>query len=314
MAEASTILVTGAAGFLGRALIEELAQRKRDSRAAVRTLVSTDLADSTVAVGEISAETDWSVALAGVDSVIHCAARAHVIRDVSANPLQAFRAVNVAATLALATQAQSAGVRRFIFVSSIGVNGPVTHGSPFRADDPPAPCSPYAISKLEAEQALLSMFGPGGMEIVIVRPPLVIGPNAKGNLATLQKVIARGLPLPFAAVTANRRDLVSLEVLCDLLICCVDHPNAAGRIFLVSDGVPLSTRTLLVRLGTGIGRPTKLFSFPSSGLRTLLRLIGKPEMARQLLDDLEVDIDATCDALNWRPERVPPLSPVMVIV
>ena len=310
MSGSPVVLVTGAGGFLGSALVSELSQRGRNHRAAVRAMpeVVSD-GGKVVVVGDIAQNTDWSQALSGIDAVIHCAARAHVLKDVSTDPLQAFRQVNVEATLALAQQAQAAGVRRFVFVSSIGVNGSITHGVPFRPDDQPAPHSPYAVSKLEAEQVLTELCSQGPMQLVIVRPPLVIGPDAKGNLATLQNVIARGLPLPFAGAGANRRDFVSLNVLCDVLIRCVDHPAASGRTFLVSDGKPLSTKALVLRLGEGVGRSARLFYVPSIALRTLLRLAGKSEMAKQLLDDLEIDIEATRQTLNWHPDTVPPLPP-----
>ncbi|RZJ25879.1 MAG: NAD-dependent epimerase/dehydratase family protein, partial [Brevundimonas sp.] len=196
-----TILVTGATGFLGRAVVDHLIGEGRAVRAAVRR----DPGPGAVAVGELSADTDWSAALAGIDAVVHCAARAHVLNETSDNPLARFRAVNTEATVALAQQAAAAGVRRFVFISSIGVNGSETHGTPFRHDDPPQPHSPYAVSKHEAELALHAIAAETGLEVVVIRPPLITGPDPKGNLATLNKAIARGLPLPFGLVTTNRR-------------------------------------------------------------------------------------------------------------
>lgn len=292
-----TILVTGATGFLGRAVVAQLIASGRSVRAAVRQ----DAGPGAVAVGDLSADTDWSAALTGVDSVVHCAARAHVLNDTSDNPLTAFRAVNTEATVALAQQAVAAGVRRFIFISSIGVNGAETHGTPFRHDDTPHPHSPYAVSKHEAELALHAIAAETGLEVVVIRPPLITGPDPKGNLATLNKVIAKGLPLPFGLVTKNRRDLVSRETLCGLIETVIDHPAAAGQTFLVSDGAPISTRVLLEELAAAQGRAVTLLPVPPVFLSLPLKLLGKGAMASQLFGDLEVDIGHTHRTLDWSP-------------
>jgi nucleoside-diphosphate-sugar epimerase len=291
------VLVTGATGFLGKAVVERLIASGRSVRGAVRAHPG----PGAVAVGDLSVDTDWSAALEGVDTVVHCAARAHVLKETAADPLVQFRAVNRDATTALALQAAAAGVRRFIFISSIGVNGAETQGAPFRHDDTPQPHSPYAVSKSEAEGDLHRVAYETRLEIVIIRPPLITGPEPKGNLATLNKVIAKGLPLPFGLANRNRRDLVSRETLCDLIDVVIDHPAAAGQTFLVSDGAPVSTRALLEQMAAAQGRALTLLPVPTALLALPLKLIGKGAMASQLFGDLEVDIAHTRRTLNWSP-------------
>jgi nucleoside-diphosphate-sugar epimerase len=293
----ATILVTGATGFLGEAMVERLIASGRSVRGVVRA----DPGPGAVAVGDLSADTDWSAALQGVDTVVHCAARAHVLKEATDNPLPLFRAVNTEATTALAQQAAAAGVRRFIFISSIGVNGAETHGRPFRHDDPPHPHSPYAVSKHEAEMALTAIAAQTGLEVVIIRPPLITGPDPKGNLATLNRFIDKGLPLPFGLATKNRRDLVSRDTLCRLVEAVIDHPAAAGQTFLVSDGRPVSTRELLEQLAQARGRTLTLLPVPPALLTPPLKLLGKGAMASQLFGDLEVDITHTRQTLGWAP-------------
>lgn len=297
------VLVTGATGFLGRAVLAHLSEGGRVVRAAVRGPATGSSAVPVVAVGDLTADTDWSLALRGVDTVVHCAARAHVLKEQSPDPLSAFRTVNCEATLALARQATEAGVRRFIFISSIGVNGAATRGTAFRHDDPPQPHSPYAISKFEAEQGLRSIADETGLEVVVIRPPLVSGPEPKGNLATLVKLIDKRLPLPFGLATRNRRDLVSLENLCRLIEATIDHRSAAGQTFLASDGSPISTRTLLERLARDRGRRIVLLPVPTAFLTWPLTLAGKGAMASQLFGDLEVDIGHTRETLGWTPRH-----------
>lgn len=299
---ADRILVTGAAGFLGRAVVDHLSGRGRRVRAAVRRSGGDwPSGVEVVATGDLSALTDWSVALKDVEVVVHCAARAHVLKDRAADPLAEFRAVNTDATLALAAQAAAAGVRRLVFISSIGVNGAETHGRAFRHDDPPRPHSPYALSKHEAEQGLSELAERTGLEVVIIRPPLIVGPDPKGNLATLQRIIDRGLPLPFGLANRNRRDLVSRDTLCDLIAVTVDHPAAGGQTFLASDGRPVSTRTLLEKMAASRGRSPIFLPVPPALLAAALRLIGKGGMAAQLFGDLEVDIEHTRRTLGWAP-------------
>lgn len=304
---AGPVLVTGATGFLGRALVERLARDGYAVRAAARRAPG-DWPEGVdpVAVGDLSGPTDWSAALAGVDCVVHCAARAHVLNETAADPRTEFRRVNTEGAIALGRQAAKAGVRRLVFISSIGVNGAATDGRPFTAADAPAPHSPYAVSKLEAEQGLQAVAAETGLELVTIRPPLVTGPDPKGNLATLIRAIRRGLPLPFGLVTANRRDLVSLDVLCDLIETCIRHPAAAGRTFLVSDGRPVSTRRLLEDLAAAEGLRPRLLPVPPAILSLLLGLLGKTSLRAQLVGDLEVDVSATRETLGWTPTPTEP--------
>lgn len=297
---ADRILVTGATGFLGRAVAEHLTAAGWTVRAAVRRS-GPDHPAGAVAVGDLSADTDWTAALANVDVVVHCAARAHVRKETSPDPLTQFRAVNTEASLALARQAGTAGARRLVFISSIGVNGAGTHGRPFRHDDAPRPHSPYAVSKHEAERGLTALAAETGLEVVIIRPPLILGPEPKGNLATLNRIIATGLPLPFGLVKTNRRDLVSRDTLCRLIETVIDHPAAASQTFLVSDGEPVSTRTLLERMAADQGRSLTLLPVPPALLALTLALAGKRAMGSQLFGDLEIDIAHTRRTLGWAP-------------
>ena len=296
------VLVTGASGFLGRGVVAELERRGRSVRATTRQGLALKVGNAdTVVIGDLSDRADWRAALEGVDSVVHCAARAHVLKETAADPLEAFRAVNTRATEVLARQAAASGVRRFIFISSIGVNGTETHGRPFRQDDDPHPGTPYAVSKHEAEQALTGISAETGLELVIIRPPLILGPDPKGNLGTLNRLIDKGVPLPFGMATGNRRDLVSRDTLSRLIELVIDHEAAVGQTFLVSDGEPVSTRTLLERMAAARARRLVLLPVPASLLALALKLVGRSAMASQLFGDLEVDIDHTRHTLGWAP-------------
>lgn len=245
--------------------------------------------------------TDWSLALENVEAVIHCAARVHVMDEQAANPLEEFRLTNVEGTIRLARQAALAGVRRFIFISSIKVNGESTDpGQQFHASDKPAPEDAYGQSKLEAEQGLLALAQETGMEVVIIRPPLIYGPGVKGNFASMIKLVDKGLPLPLGAIH-NQRLLVGIDNLVDLIIRCIDHPAAANRIFLAGDGEDLSTTELLRAVGRAMGRPARLIPLPASFLRWCATLLGKQAMANRLLGSLQVDISQTCEVLDWKP-------------
>jgi nucleoside-diphosphate-sugar epimerase len=233
---------------------------------------------------------------------MHIAARVHVMNERAGDPLAEFRRVNVDGTLNLARQAASAGANRFVFVSSIKVNGEsTTETQPFTAADTPAPQDPYGISKMEAEQGLRQIAAETGMEVVIVRPPLVYGPGVKANFASMMRAVQRGLPLPLGSVTHNRRSFVALDNLVDLLITCIDHPAAANQTFLVSDGEDLSTTDLLRRLGQALNKPARLFPVPPSLLQLGANLLGKGDMAQRLLGNLQVDISHTRNTLNWTP-------------
>jgi UDP-glucose 4-epimerase len=297
------ILVTGASGFVGRALAARLAQEFPAAvRAAVRQPVPQPVAGvDYVPTAGLAADTDWSGALAGIDTIVHAAARVHVMRERSADPLTEFRRVNVEGTVAMARQARAAGVQRLVFVSSIKVNGEETpRDQPFTAEDLPQPGDPYGVSKLEAEQALRELAAATGLELVIVRPPLVYGPGVKANFFSMMKWLRRGVPLPFGAIH-NRRSLVGIDNLVDLLVRTVRHPAAAGQTLLVSDGEDLSTTDLLRRLGLALGTKARLIPVPERVLGLTARAAGGAGLARRLCGSLCVDIAATRQRLAWSP-------------
>jgi len=299
------ILVTGAGGFVGAALVRQL-QAKGYSVIAARRQMAVASAEgraTTTVIRELSAATDWSAPLTGVDTVIHLAARVHQLGEQPGAASEArYDEVNRAATLKLARDALAAGVRRFIFVSSIKVNGDWTlPGKPFRADDLPAPTDAYARSKAAAEQQLLALMAETGLEVVIVRPPLIYGPGVKANVARLLDTLARGVPLPLGGVRHNRRSLLALENLLDLLILCIAAPKAAGAILLVSDDDDLSTAELLELLGEGLGRKARLIAIPPRWLEWGARLLGRGEVAQRLCGSLQVDIQPTKTLLGWQP-------------
>ncbi|MCC7274070.1 MAG: NAD-dependent epimerase/dehydratase family protein [Alphaproteobacteria bacterium] len=291
------VLVTGAAGFVGRALTARLAASGVAVVAAVRRAEGAP--EGAVVVGDLAAPVDWSRALDGVDAVVHLAARVHVMRERAADPDAAFAAVNVAATRGLAEAARRAGVRRLVFVSSVKVLGERTlPGRPFRDGDPPAPEDAYARSKRDAEDVLVSI---AGLETAIVRPPLVYGPGAAGNLRALARLVRSGLPLPFAGLD-NRRSLVGVGNLATAIETCLRHPAAAGGRFLVADWHP-STAELVRALAAAAGRPPRLWPLPSALFRVLAMLGGGAALAR-LTQSLEVDASGLA-ALGWRPATPP---------
>ncbi|MFT4184555.1 MAG: NAD-dependent epimerase/dehydratase family protein [Rhizobium sp.] len=290
------MLVTGATGFVGQALCAELSRRGIEHRR-----VSRDPKPGFVAMGAIDGACDWSGALGDVETVVHLAARVHVMNDTAADPLAAFRAVNVDATVNLARQAASAGVRRFLFLSSIKVNGEATApGRPFTASDIPHPQDPYGQSKLEAEEALLAVGAQTGMKIVIIRPPLVYGPGVKANFASLMKWAGQPFPWPFGRVE-NRRSLVFVGNLVDFILLCAHHPAAANRMFLISDGADLSIGGLIGKLAAAMGRKALLLPVPPRLLAGLAALAGRRAAAERLLGSLQVDIAETVAATGWSP-------------
>jgi nucleoside-diphosphate-sugar epimerase len=250
---------------------------------------------------ELSGEFDWRSTLVGCDMVVHAAARVHLVRDSAPDPLAEFRRVNVDGTLRLARQAAQVGVRRFVFLSSIKVNGEKTFPDrPFTSDDRPAPEDAYAVSKQEAEEGLHLIGSETGMEIVIIRPALVYGPGVKANFQTMMRWISRGIPLPFGAIR-NRRSLIGLDNLVDLVSACLRHPAAANQTFLASDGEDLSTTELLRRTGAALNRPARLVPIPQGALEAAATLFGTRNMARRLLGSLQVDIGRTRKLLDWAP-------------
>jgi len=299
----ATFLVTGAGGFVGQALCAELLRRGHALRGAVRGQTNS-LQIPVTAVGEIGPDTDWSEALHGVETVIHLAARVHVMKDVAADPLTEFRRVNTAGTEHLARCAAASGVRRLVYASSIKVNGEETRaGKKFTAAEAPAPQDPYGVSKWEAEQALHRVAEETGLEVVIVRPPLVYAPGVKGNFAQMLGVVAKGVPLPLASVH-NQRSMVYLGNLVDALIACATQPAAAGQTYLVSDGEDVSTPELLRLLAHGMNVPSRLLPCPPVWLRLAGKLTGKSNQIERLLGSLQVDSDKIRHDLNW----VPPYS------
>lgn len=296
------VLVTGANGFIGAALCEHLESIGVRVKASIRDR-SKDLHNnrSYVEVGDINSSTNWRNALTGVDAVVHAAARVHVMHESSVNPLEEFRRVNVAGSVNLATQAAEIGIKRFVFISSLGVNGAFTKQKPFFADDDPAPNSPYAQSKLEAEKALFRLGHETGMEIVVLRPPMVYGINAPGNFKTLIHWIHKNIPLPLGAITNNRRSFICLDNLVDLIGICLMHERAAGEIFLASDDEDLSTTDLLRRIGLGLGKKVALLPVPVPLLKIAAHLVGRADMAQKLLESLQVDIQKNREILGWRP-------------
>ncbi|MDB2469192.1 SDR family oxidoreductase [Alphaproteobacteria bacterium] len=295
------IFVTGASGFVGKQLVLAMLRAGTFKVTVTARKQPVFSKECKVHFGSIDDKTDWSEALRNQQVVIHAAARAHKLNDTASDPLTAYRSVNVDGTLKLAREAANAGVERFIFISSIKVNGESTNANnPFRADDKPAPIDQYGVSKFEAEKGLVEIANDTGLEIVIIRPPLVYGAGVKGNFDRLAKVVRTGLPLPLASIT-NFRSLVSIDNLVDLLITCVDHPRAANEVFLVSDDDDLSTPELLRGIAKAMGQPSRLFPCLPTMLTTIARCIGKKKEVDRLFGSLQVDIDKTKSLLEWSP-------------
>ena len=293
------ILISGANGFVGRALCVEAVARGLEVRGATRSPCSVGHGVTNIVISDVGAS--WLNVLSGCGVVIHTAARVHVMKETNQGPLAAFRCVNVEGTLNLARQAASAGVQRFVFISSIKVNGEATlPGHPYTADTAPAPLDAYGISKMEAEQGLREIAAQTGMEVVIIRPPLVYGPGVKANFAAMMRWLRRGVPLPLGAIH-NQRSLVALDNLVDLVMICLIHPAAANQTFLVSDGEDVSTTELLRRMGKAMQCPAHLVPVPASFLKGAAALLGKRGVAQRLCGSLQVDIQKTRQLLGWNP-------------
>jgi nucleoside-diphosphate-sugar epimerase len=298
------VLVTGASGFIGGAVVARLV-----SEPAVKVVAGVrDIPQRSEAasieyrrLGDLGMDPISPLCFSGISVVIHAAARVHVMHEDFDDPLSEFRRVNVQGTLALAEAAAAAGVKRFLFLSSIKVNGEVSlPGAPFYADQPAAPVDPYGVSKYEAEQGLLLLAQRTGMEVVIIRPPLVYGPGVRANFLSILCWLHKGLPLPLGGID-NRRSLVSLDNLVDLLVCCMEHPAAANEIFLVSDGADISTSELIRRLAHAMGRSIVLWGWVGSLLRRVLEMLGRKALLQRLYGSLQLDIGKTREVLGWEP-------------
>lgn len=285
------LAVTGSSGFIGSRLCRVAASQGIE-------LLPVSIRSDSPLHGALTA----NLRQAPPQALIHLAARVHVMRESSSDPMTAYRQANLDGTLNLARTAAQVGVRRFVFVSSVKVNGESTlPGQAFQPEPCQPPLDPYGLSKWEAEQALRELAVRTGMEVVIVRPPLVYGPGVRANFQSLVSAVRRGLPLPLASATRNRRSLVGVDNLVDLLLTCASHPAAAGQTFMASDGEDLSTAELVRRIGLAMGRPARLWPMPLPLLQLGARLVGRGGMAQRLLDNLQVDIRHTRNTLNWTP-------------
>lgn len=294
--------VTGANGFVGKRVVECFAGRGVSVRAAARGPIDR-LPDGAVWAPspDLGPSADWSAVVAGMDVVVHCAARVHVMNDTAQDPLAEFRRTNCEGTVALARAAASAGVKRFLFLSSIKVNGEGAPANrPYRADDNPQPSDPYGISKLEAEEALFELSRETGLEVVVVRPVLVYGPGVRANFHAMMTVVFKGLPLPLGSIR-NRRSMVFVGNLADLVHLAATHLAAPDHVLLVSDGRDLSTSGMLRLLASAMGKPARLLPVPAALMTFAAALIGKKAVAQRLFGSLAVDITPTRDLLGWSP-------------
>lgn len=302
----SPVLVTGANGFVGTAVCRALLEKGRKVCAAVRGDIARDAVLTAfpglpcVSVGDLAPDTDWTDAVRGCASVVHLAARVHMMSDTAADPLAEFRRVNRDATRRLAESAARAGVRRFVFVSTIKVNGEATSGGGFTERDPPSPGDPYAISKWESEEAIAELASASGMEYVILRPPLVYGPGVGANFLRVLRAADRRLPLALGSVR-NRRSFLYVGNLADAIVTCLEHPVAAGRTYLVADGEEVSTPDLFRRVGAALQRPARLIYVPIFVLRLAAMVLGRGAELSRVTGDLVVDASAIRRELGWQP-------------
>jgi nucleoside-diphosphate-sugar epimerase len=301
------VLVTGADGFVGRALCRKLLKGGYAPRAGLQSRVRWPELQAAMpglnefaVIGDLGENPNLSGALENVAVVVHLAARVHIMHDDMVDPLTEFRRVNVDGTEALACAAAKQGVRRMVFVSTVKVNGESTSGRPFTEGDPPDPQDPYAISKWEAEETLRSVAAKTGIEIAIVRPPLVYGPGVRANFLRLMGLVERGIPLPLPD-TKNRRSMIGVENLADFLSLCASHPAAPNETFMVSDGADISTRELIARLARALGRSARFLPVPEFAARFVARLAGKEAAVNRLLGSLTVSSDKAGQMLGWKP-------------
>jgi nucleoside-diphosphate-sugar epimerase len=293
-----TILVTGANGFVGRVLCAQLAASGFKVRKAMR---ASDPGDpDAVAVGDIGERTDWRAALAGASCVVHLAARTHVLRETAADPFAEYRRINVHGTERLARSAAACGVRRLLFLSSVKVNGERTEERPYTEGDAPRPEDAYGVSKWEAEQALARIAADTGLEVVVLRPPLVYGPGVKGNFLRLMNLVARGVPLPLGAI-ANHRSLIYAGNLADAIVRALAAREAAGRTYLLNDGGDVSTPDLVRLLAQSLGVKPRLIPVPLAVLGLAARLVGRRAELARLAGSLQVDSTRIRGELGWRP-------------
>lgn len=293
------VLITGATGFVGSALCARLGRIGIRHRRALRHFAE-PASEDIAPVGDIGSNTDWRAALQGISSVIHLAGRAHVMHESGSNPLAAYRETNVEGTRRLAEAAAEEGVKRFIFLSSIKVNGERTDMQPFLESDEPRPEDAYGISKLEAEQELTRIASESEMGITVIRPPLVYGPGVKGNFLSLIRAVHKGVPLPLASIM-NSRSLVCVENLVSAITTCLGDARAAGQTFLVADGEDLSTPELIRRLAGALGSRLRLYRCPLGLLRIAGTATGSQASIKRLTESLQVDSSKIRRALDWKP-------------
>lgn len=300
-ADRGTVLITGADGFVGRVMCERMLAEGWNVRGSVRTLRNAANLPGAVVLfhtGSIGSDTDWSRALEGVDAVVHLAARAHVMDDKVIDPLREYRCVNVEGTKRIAEASLKARVSTFVYLSSIKVNGEQTHGTPFTEEDPPSPQDSYGVSKHEAEEMLKQVTSRTDMPVTIIRPPLVYGPRIKGNILRMLWWVNRGIPLPLRGIN-NRRSLIGVDNLVDLIVLCLESPQAKGELFVAADKDNISTPELIGRIAAKLDRPARLFPFPLSFLRAGARVFGMRDAVERLSGSLVVDTKKVNKILGW---------------